>query len=451
MIHSAQGETVNMKIFVCLTVFILPLLLVASCLAALPVFPGAAGFGTRSPAGRGGKIVRVTSLHDHGAGSLRAALAETTPRTVVFEIGGTITLNSDLNVTSPFITIAGQTAPPPGITLKGAGLSIRTHDVLVQHLRVRVGDLAGGPPHEARDAINIIGPKAWNVVIDHVSTSWAIDENMSTWFEVHDVTISNSIISEGLHHSRHNKGPHSKGLLIGDRARNITVFRNLFAKNADRNPLIKGGSTVAIVNNLMYDSGDKKFIDMADDYASGPSFVAAIGNVMIRGKDTPAGAAAVRVHKSVKAGTQIFLADNDYKGQLLTYGTTFNPHTSHPIPYLTAMTPIIPSRQVEALVLSQAGARPGERDAVDMRIIEEVSSRTGRIIDSQQDVGGWPGALPTFRKFVAPAHPEGDDDRDGYTNLEEELYRLAMIVERRSVSTVVPTAGTKDLPMKSME
>jgi len=412
----------------------------------LPVFPGAAGFGTLTPAGRGGEIIRVSNLNDSGAGSLRDALGKHGKRIIVFTVGGTIRLSADLQVIHPFVTIAGQTAPAPGITLRGAGLSIKTHDVLVQHLRIRVGDEPGGLSPSSRDALNVLGPSAFNVVVDHVSVSWAIDENMSTWFDVHDITISNSIICEGLHQSLHNKGPHSKGLLVGDKARRVTVYRNLFAKNADRNPLVKGGASVAVVNNLMYDSGSKKFIDLADDYDSGPSVVAAIGNVLIKGGDTPADATAVRVHKSVKSGSCVYLLDNDFSGDLLSYGTTFNPRTFDPPAQLTSATPVVPSRQVEDLVLSYAGARPAERDPVDSRIIAEVRSRTGRIINSQREVGGWPDHPQATRELVLPPNPGGDVDRDGYTNIEEELHRLSAEVEGRGVRVPVGQAGESWVP-----
>jgi hypothetical protein len=410
---------------------------------ALPVFPGAAGFGTQTPAGRGGAIIRVTNLNNHGAGSLRDALQMQGARIVVFEVSGTIRLNADIQVLHPFVTIAGQTSPPPGITLRGAGLSIKTHDVLVQHLRIRVGDEPDGPYPSSRDALRILGPSAFNVVVDHVSASWAIDENISTWFEVHDITISNSIISEGLYRSLNKRGPHSKGLLIGDKASRVAVYRNLFAKNVDRSPLVKGGGTVAVVNNLMYDSGSKKFIDMVNVDDAGPIMVAAVGNVLIRGKDTPAGAAAVRVHKSVKPGSFIYLLDNEYDGRLLIYGTAFMPRTfDYPVQLLKS-TPIVASQQVEELVLAQAGARPAERDPVDARIIAEVRSRSGRIIDSQREVGGWPPQTYNYRKLALPPNPNGDDDQDGYTNIEEVLHYLAALVEGKEAISPVGHGAKK--------
>ena len=131
----------------------------------LPAFPSARGFGSDTPGGRGGVTVEVTSLADSGPGSLREALSREQPRTVVFRVGGTIELARPLTVTAPFLTLAGQTAPGDGVCLKGAGLEIATHDVIIRHLRVRPGaPAAAGLPGEA---IRIRGGR--RVVLDHLS------------------------------------------------------------------------------------------------------------------------------------------------------------------------------------------------------------------------------------------------------------------------------------------
>jgi len=217
----------------------------------LPVFPGAMGFGTTTAAGRGGAILRVTNLNDAGAGSLRAALEATGPRTVIFEVGGMIDLSDDIYITSPYLTVAGQTAPSPGITLRYAGLQIQTHDVLVQHLRIRVGDLVTPSSLGQRDGIQIQNQNTppYNVVIDHVSLSWNTDKNMSTWYALHDVTISHSIIAEPLWDAR----GQNYNLLIGDYSTNVTVLGNMFAHSDERNPYAKGATGTVVVNNLLYD------------------------------------------------------------------------------------------------------------------------------------------------------------------------------------------------------
>ena len=154
----------------------------------LPVFPGAEGFGTRTPAGRGGKVIEITSLADDGPGTLRAALQDPSPRIIVFRVAGTIELRGELAIAQPFVTVAGQTAPGGGISIKNAGIGISTHDVLIQHLRVRPGKEGRVNP-ENNDAISILGRHgnvggAYNVVLDHISASWGEDETISTWYEI---------------------------------------------------------------------------------------------------------------------------------------------------------------------------------------------------------------------------------------------------------------------------
>jgi len=182
----------------------------------IPIIPGGIGFGMETPAGsgpdrEGGAIIHVTTLAEDGPGSLREALNTKGPRIVVFDVSGNIKLRSEIDIDEPYLAIAGQTAPSPGIALVGAGIAITTHDVLVQHIRIRVGDNRNGPDPQSRDVLTINDwpdeeNDVYNAVIDHVSVSWAIYENMSTWGRVHDITITNSILSEALWHSIH---PHA--------------------------------------------------------------------------------------------------------------------------------------------------------------------------------------------------------------------------------------------------
>src|SRR3954447_19979756 len=199
-------------------------LLIASLLAlrlsaVQPVFPGAQGFGIDTSAGRGGKIIRVTNLNGDGPGSLRAAVDTKGPRIIVFEVGGVIDLNrKPIVIAEPFVTIAGQTAPSPGITIIRAGIDIETHDILMQHIRVRMGD-AGQPKKSGWEPeVTTKGPQCYNIVVDHCSMSWAVDENLSASGPRYNgpegttrrVTFSNNIIAEALKDSSHSKGPHSK-------------------------------------------------------------------------------------------------------------------------------------------------------------------------------------------------------------------------------------------------
>jgi pectate lyase len=400
----------------------------------LPVFPGAAGFGTTTPAGRGGKIVKVTNLNDSGAGSLRSAISLTMPRIIVFEVSGTIILSANLVISNPYITIAGQTAPSPGITLRRGTLTVASHDVLVQHLRIRVGDDPGGPDPTNRDGIQILSP-SYNVVIDHISASWAIDENGSTW-DVSDVTISNSIFSEGLNNSLHHKGPHSKGFLIGDKSKRITFSRNLLANNVERHPLIKAGSSVLLLNNLIYNPAVTDYVAIGiDDEGHGPAYLSAVGNVFISGRDTPTRTGkscyAFVVGGKTAAGTQFYLKDNYHPNGPTWRGPAVMKVDYHPPDTWLPSVKIINSGAVESLVLANAGARPADRDTVDKRVVNMVKTRTGSIINTPGQVGGWPQLQKNYRVFPVPANPNEDSDGDGYTNIEKTLHQKAAEVEGR--------------------
>ena len=367
----------------------------------------------------------MTNLNDSGSGSLRAAIDASGPRIIVFEVSGTISLAADLKIYNPYITIAGQTAPSPGITLKGASLRLRTHDILVQHIRIRVGDDPNGPSPDNRDCFSIDQSGIYNIVFDHVSSSWAIDEVGSTWYPLHDVTISNSIIAEGLSNSLHPKGEHSKGLLIGNYSTNIAVIGNLLASNVERGPRIESGSSV-VVNNVIYNIGSSVY--MAIGTSAGSSSVSAVGNAFIDGPNTPSGVMPIEVRSDASSGTKVYASDNIGSKTILTNHASFNPVVST-APIWPSWLTVLPSSSVESSVLAHCGARPADRDAVDARITSEVKSRTGYIIDSQNDVGGWPKLAENHRTFNIPANPNGDDDGDGYTNIEEVLQQMAAAVE----------------------
>ncbi len=404
---------------------------------SLPVFPGAEGFGTSTVAGRAGRVIRVTTLAKDGHGSLREALLADGPRVVVFEVAGTIELNSNLNITRPFATVAGQTAPSPGITLAGGGLVVMTHDILVQHLRVRVGDRTRVDP-ENHDAL-VIGHEsgnAYNVVFDHCSFGWAMDEVASTWYPgVRDITISRSIVSEGLSKSRHPKGEHSKGLLVGEHTVRVSVIGNLIAHNMQRNPLVKGNASALIAHNFIYDPGNEA-IHLDDPQGAGPAFVTVVGNVVVPGPSSAGDWPAVHISTATSAGTRVFLGDNEAPRRtkdpwsVAQVDVSFDPRASAPPVWVTPLKQR-PSSEVAEWVLATAGARPADRDDVDKRIVHEAATRTGRIIDSQEDVGGWPNLTRVSRLLQLPRDPVADSDTDGYTDLEEWLHALAADLEGR--------------------
>jgi pectate lyase len=421
----------------------------------LPVFPGAEGFGTRTIAGRGGKVIEVTSLAGDGPGTLRAAVNDPSARIIVFRVAGTIELKSELQINHPFVTIAGQTAPGGGICIKDAGISIIAHDVLIQHIRIRPGNK--GPVNaDINDAVSILGPHAgkdgaYNVVLDHVSASWSEDETVSTWYGAHDITISWSIISEALNHSRHRKKTHSAGLLIGDSSYNVSIHHNLLAHNDFRNPLISKGGTHDIVNNVIYNWGNLPA--EITDYGSN-TFLNFVGNYFIAGPSTNPGPFEIFFSQG---DPKIYVRDNigphrpnPNMDEWAIVGFKWGRECVAPIKYRSSSkfeTPQVSTQsaaEAKDMVLAKAGATAPQRDVVDHRIVDDVKNRTGKIIDSPEQVGGYPnfaGGTPPAdsdhdgmpdewerRMNLNPndaSDGNGDLDKDGYTNIEEYLHFLS--------------------------
>src|SRR5262249_10562656 len=196
-----------------------------------------------------------TSLADSGPGSFREAVTAPGARTVTFEVAGLITLTSPVVIREPFLTIDGSTAPGDGVCVRGDDVSIRTHDVIVRHVRFRPGDVAG----REVDALNVM-EDSHHVLIDHVSASWAVDENLSPSGNIHDVTVQWSIIAEGLNRSVHSKGPHGYGSLARA-AGGVSLHHNLWIHNDSRNPRLGDNygrppyPVFDVRNNVIYDFG----------------------------------------------------------------------------------------------------------------------------------------------------------------------------------------------------
>lgn len=389
-------------------------------------FPGAVGWAASTPGGRGGKILRVTNLDSDGPGSLRAALGAGGPRVIVFEVGGVIDLDREtLRLTEPFVTVAGQTAPSPGITLIRGGIDIGTHDVVIRHVRIRPGE-AGAAKSSGWDEDAISTVRASNVIIDHCTLTWATDENLSAsgprftgdtpaeWRRgtSHRITFSHNLVAEGLAHSTHAKFEHSKGSLIHDNVSEILIYGNLYAHNFERSPLFKGGVHGLIVNNFIYDPGTRAihYNLMALEWGAVPfetGKMTAVGNVLRAGPSTRSPIA--------------FLMLGGH-GDLAYYGfdNVAVDRIGDPLPmfgrYATGTAELIevdepqvwwpglavhPSGDLEQWVLQNAGARPWDRDSHDVRILANVAEGRGEIIDSEAEVGGYPEVEPTRRPFDA--------------------------------------------------
>lgn len=388
------------------------------------IFPGAQGFGTNTPGGRGGEIIEVTNLRDSGPGSLRAALSAKGSRILVFSIGGTISLKGRITISNPFVSIYGQTAPSPGIQLAGGGLNVETHDVLIQHLVIRPG-IDDSSASGKDDAISINSPSGFNVVVDHVSTEWAPDEQISTWIGAHDITVSHCLISSALGEKH--------GMLVGDSVHNIFVFGNLFVSNGDRSPAVKGGTWIVAANNFSYNPGgnehtyfsDNGYNDLDGDGFSGPIKAAFIYNVYLDGPSSHKTDTALGIAK-VHPDSRIYQEHNIRSGG--TGGVSLGTFaSSSPIP-LSSYSFETNLGKVVSEALTDAGSRPAARDSFDASLIQDVKTRTGSILYYQPAFPKYRSTTRNFEKFI-PGRPNGDDNGDGYTNIEEVVYQMALQVE----------------------
>jgi hypothetical protein len=390
----------------------------------LPAFPGALGWAAHTPGGRGGKIIRVTTLAPTGPGSLGAALDTDGPRIVVFEVGGIIDFaKQEIKIKKPFITLAGQTAPSPGITLIRTGIDVATHDVILQHIRVRTGAAGSGKRSGWEpDAFSTVAG-AYNVIVDHCSMTWAIDENLSAsgprftgttpdeWRKgtSHSITFSNNIIAEGLANASHMKGEHSKGSLIHDNVSDILIVGNLYAHNYERSPLFKGGVHGMVANNLIYDPGPRAVhYNLIAEEWSGHEYqhgqMALIGNVLRAGPSTPHDVALFMIGGS----GDIELYENDNiavdrlgnplpkLGRYTTANAKILPLAKPTLPYGVKLLSAV---EVQDAVILNAGARPWDRDKVDARIVADTIEGRGKVIDGEDEVGGYPHYDQTAQPF----------------------------------------------------
>jgi pectate lyase len=388
-------------------------------------FPGAAGWAAQTRGGRGGRIIPVTTLASGGRGSLREAVETNEPRIIVFEVGGVIDLDRrTLRIDSPYVTIAGQTAPSPGITLIEGGIDVLTHEVIVQHLRIRPGEAgqAKGSGWD-EDAVSTQAG-AHDVIVDHCTLTWATDENLSAsgprftgqapaeWRDgtSHRITFSHNIIAEGLAESTHSKFEHSKGSLIHDNVTEILIYGNLYAHNFERSPLFKGGVHGAIVNNFIYNPGARAlhYNLQALEWGQVPyenGRMTAVGNVLRAGPSTLddiaflmlGGNGDLDYHGSDNLAVDRLGRPLPMRGRYTTSRAEIIEHAT-PLDW-PADLEALPAADVEAWVLANAGARPWDRDAHDVRLLADAAEGRGKIIDSEADVGGYPDGDPTRRPF----------------------------------------------------
>lgn len=440
--------------------------------AAIPAFPGAEGYGAATDGGRGGRVMIVTNLNDAGPGSLREACEAEGPRIVVFDVAGTIMLERQLSIKQPHITIAGQSAPGDGVCIGGESLSIGAGDVVIRYIRARFGDVSG------RDSDAIGGRGHRNIILDHISASWSVDETLSI-YNCENVTIQWCMVTESLYEGGHKKGAHGFGGIWGSNY--STYHHNLLAHHSSRNPRFASNCGFNdFRNNVLYNWGYNSSYGGEDDRKTGTDRTVfnIVANYYKPGPATEPGDVARRIanpssHFGLDGFARWHVAGNVVEGDAAVTADNWDggvqpsggaealeavrmtePWDAMPIHQQSA-------REAYALVLGGAGACLPVRDAVDTRIIEEVRGgyatcegagyrKNGRnladpahktgIIDSQADVGGWPelktapaapdadrDGMPDAWERMSGLNPGDNDDaaldpdKDGYTNIEEFL------------------------------
>jgi len=419
---------------------VLGVVLVGLCLPAQNVFgqtpiafPGAEGFGAHAAGGRGGDVYHVTNLNDSGPGSLRNGLNEMTgPRTIVFDVSGTIYLESRLRITNPYLTIAGQTAPGDGITLAQYPLDVAASHVVVRYIRSRVGDKIV----QRTDSVHI--ESGSNIIIDHVSASWAIDEVMSSQsVNIDLLTIQWSMITEALNNSHHEKGDHAYGGILG--ALRQSVHHNLYAHLKSRAPKVtwRQHCEVDFRNNVVYNwminnsyDGASSYMNWVNNYLkAGPATKDNVKHQIFELADRYNGPldlmedqdheTSLYAEGNYVVGSPTISTDNWNGGIRFMSGANEKDHRAHEPHDFPALPSQTTAEEAYRLVLAGAGASHA-RDSVDTRIVNEVRSGTATfgdgVIDSQDEVGGY----PPLQSLPAPL----DSDRDGMPDGWETAHGL---------------------------
>jgi hypothetical protein len=427
-----------------------------------PAFPGAEGAGAAATGGRGGDVYYVTTLADSGTGSLRAGIsgAPAGGRTICFKVSGNIALDSTLTINKPNITVAGQTAPGEGICIQDESFNIAANNVIVRHVRTRLGT------NNLAEADCMWINSGTNIIVDHVSASWSVDEVLSSSRDVANLTVQNCFITEALNNSIHVKGAHGYGGIISSAASvTYSYLRNLYAHNNSRNPRIGSDSQAGTLrldfrNNVIYNYGSRAgYTGDTNEFCE----VNYVGNYCIQGPSSAynyileGGALGTHVYQN---GNYIDLnrnglVDGANTGWAMFSGTYTQSGTPFSVPEATTE----PAPAAYQRVVALSGAMPWRRDANDQRIVRTVRQQYGSIVDfvgapnqpteyvtngTVVGVRGWPvlgsdaapadtdsDGMPDYWELAAGLNPNLASDRNltnvvtGYTRLEEYLNWLA--------------------------
>jgi pectate lyase len=421
---------------------------------AIPAFPGAEGFGALSVGGRGGQVIKVTNLNDSGPGSLRQAITTSGPRIIVFEISGNIILKSRLTINKPYITIAGQTAPGDGICLQGYSFQISADHVIVRYMRFRLGD------NTLQESDTVTISSGHNIILDHCSASWSVDETLSTDVDTNvmgNLTVQWCMITESLNCSIHSKGCHGYGsLLRGGYGNGYSFHHNLYAHHMGRSPRPGNyNSYTSDPNGLVFDFRNNVVYNWGGSYAGYNADTTSItkmnfvGNYYKRGPNS--------------SGNYAFQEDCTYSSAYFSDNWMNSGYPTNPwnlvrfdgftetqktayrlsIPVSVGQVYTDDAETAYQRVLADAGVTFPERDTVDVRVINEVINGTGKIINDEDEVGGWPelksttppadtdhDGMPDEWELACCLDPysasDANGDGDGYANIEEYINWLPL-------------------------
>lgn len=400
------------------TLFLLLSFFAITCMQAQQIaFPGAEGYGKWTVGGRGGRILTVTNLNDSGEGSFRDAVEQTGARIVIFAVDGNIELKSPLCVNNDSITIAGQSAPGDGICLKDYPLVVNASNVIIRYIRVRVGD------RYRLDSDGVGGGRYGqkNVILDHLSVSWSIDECLSI-YKTENLTVQWCLVTHSLNTSVHTKGSHGFGGIWG--GYKATFHHNLLANHASRNPRfssVDGTKWVDYRNNVVYNWGFKTAyggghhaeINIVNNYYK-PGLASLHHRLLDVAED---GTGRYYVAGNMMAGDDAVTRDNhsavtDCVGECTSCLVDF-PFPSEPI---HEDTPAVAYQRI----LESVGCSFSQ-DSYDREVLRQVREGIGTfgingIINSQEDVGGWP-VLNAEKALI-------DSDGDGMPDVWESKHGL---------------------------
>ncbi|MBP7937466.1 MAG: hypothetical protein KA354_22715 [Phycisphaerae bacterium] len=414
---------------------------------SVKAFPIAEGFGANAVGGRGGRVIEVTNLNDSGDGSLRAAMEASGPRIVVFRVSGTITLKNAIRVSTPYLTVAGQTSPG-GVQIRGAGqpegdwgvwLVNGAHDIVVRHLRVRMG---GNMQHDAGNNLLCYGtgePGVHDVVFDHCSVAWGSDTQLDWYGSFLDrATFQWNLIGECF------MGQH----VGGNRApKNITLHHNLYANLGSRTPLMQHADVFDFRNNVIYNWGGNNASVFGQFALNSSAFGNVVNNLWLAGPESDypylnvgnGGPTRIDGTAAELGGTKLYLAGNwgprspagsanDWIGHGVNtwdYYEFKHDGDTHVVdqsqydagkPFSAPAVALDPVSNLLDRVLSTVGACKPSRDAIDLRIVKSVRDRTGT--SRASTTGPWPDLAGG-----APA-PPADSDHDGIPNVWETAHGL---------------------------